>query len=389
METLERYGLEGNFLRTLQDLHESTTYVVKGRGEDSSGWQPERGLREGCATSPTLFNIYHQAVMRRAEEARKEEAEREGRQVGVKIRWQPGNSFPSSNLWEKYSSEAETRMVTMSLFADDTTIVGRRDEIEEGTEIVKRIMEEFEEKNNDDKEESLEFGSEEGKKIRMLGSWVGPEEDIKNRKKRAGALWFRVKNRLKNTRLSKRRQARIFEACVESALLFDCSARTWYKKDVKKLQQWSDKCVRYLWSNKTEPPLREMQRRGMNMQDIRNELDMKTVGWKIEKRVWGRMGHIFRMGDGRLTKAVTLGWLEELEGIEKCPGRKRKTVRYWRKLVREAGIDWTKVGGMVEDRDGWRKTVEERMEHLERYERSKREPEHRAGDREEQRYRTN
>ena len=72
---LERYGLEGNFLRTLQDLHESTTYVVKGRGEDSSGWQLERGLREGCATSPTPFNIYHQVVMRRAEEARKEEAE--------------------------------------------------------------------------------------------------------------------------------------------------------------------------------------------------------------------------------------------------------------------------------------------------------------------------
>ena len=132
-----------------------------------------------------------------AEEARKEEAEREGRQMVVRIRWQPGNAFPSNNLWEKYSSEAESRIITTSLFADDTTIVERRDEIEEGMEIVKRIMEEFEEKNNEDKEEILVFGSEEGKKIRMLGSWIGPEEDIKNRKKRAGMLWFRVKNRLK------------------------------------------------------------------------------------------------------------------------------------------------------------------------------------------------
>ena len=71
----------------------------------------------------------------------------------------------------------------MSLFVDYTTIVRRRDEIEEGTEIVKRIMEDFEEKNNDDKEESLEFVSEEGWMIRMLGSWICPEEDIKNRKK--------------------------------------------------------------------------------------------------------------------------------------------------------------------------------------------------------------
>ena len=56
-----------------------------------------------------------------------------------------------------------------------------------------------------------------------------------------------------------------------------------------------------MWSRKTEPPLKEMQCRGMNMQDIRNELNMKTIGWKIEKRVWGRMGHIFSMGDERIT----------------------------------------------------------------------------------------
>ena len=104
--------------------------------------------------------------------------------------------------------------------------MGRRNKIKEGMGIVKRIIEGFEEKNNDDKEESLGFESEEGKKIRMLGSWIGPEEDIKNRKKRAGALRFRVNNRLKHTKLSKRRQARIFKACIESALLFDCATRT-------------------------------------------------------------------------------------------------------------------------------------------------------------------
>ena len=79
-------------------------------------------------------------------------------------------------------------MVTMSLFADDITIVGRRDEIEEGTDIVKRIIEDFEEKNNDAKEEKLLFWSEGGKKIRMLGSWIGSEENIVTSKKRAGTL---------------------------------------------------------------------------------------------------------------------------------------------------------------------------------------------------------
>ena len=33
-----------------------------------------------------------------------------------------------------------------------------------------------------------------------------------------------------------------------------------------------------------------------------------------------------RMSDKRMTKAVTLGWLQELENWEKPKGRKRKTV---------------------------------------------------------------
>ena len=368
---LERCGMEGNCMKTLQDLHEATKYVVKGRGGDSTAWLPERGLREGCPTSPCLFNIYHQAVMRSAERARKEKAEGRGEQVGVKWRWQPGNALPSGNLWERYSSEAESRDITLSLFADDTTVVGQRGEIEEGVREMKRVMESFEERNNDEKEERLDFGSEEGKKIRMLGCWIGAEEDVRNRKKRAGVLWCKVKRQLKNTRMTKKMQARVYEACVESALLFDCATRMWYAKDFKKLQQFSDRCLRYIWSSKNEPPLREMQRKGVNMQDIRNEVKIKTVRWKVEKRVWERMGHIMRMEEGRTTRVAALGWLEVLEEGEKTKGRKRKTVRYWRKLIKEAGEDWTEIGSLAADRGRWMELVSTRMEHLEEYERSK------------------
>ena len=75
------------------------------------------------------------------------------------------------------------------MFADDTTILRSKAEIEEGTRAIKRVMGEFKEKNNEDKEERLDFGTEEGKSIRMLGCWIGAEEDVKNRKKRAGGIW--------------------------------------------------------------------------------------------------------------------------------------------------------------------------------------------------------
>ena len=41
---------------------------MKGKKGVSEEWGPARGMREGCATSPVMFNIYHQAVMRQAEE---------------------------------------------------------------------------------------------------------------------------------------------------------------------------------------------------------------------------------------------------------------------------------------------------------------------------------
>jgi len=54
-------------LKTLQNLHERTEYKVKGRTSVSEAWEPQRGLREGCATSLILFNIYHACVMKLAE----------------------------------------------------------------------------------------------------------------------------------------------------------------------------------------------------------------------------------------------------------------------------------------------------------------------------------
>ena len=69
-------------------------------------------------------------------------------------------------------------------------------------------------------------------------------------------------------------------------------------------------------------PLREMQAKHVNMQDIRTELGIKSLDSKIEKRVLERIGHIMRMEDDRLVKAATLGWIEELENIDKVPGRK-------------------------------------------------------------------
>ena len=271
-------------------------------------------------------------------------------------------------VWEKGGNECKRVRMTSALFADDTTIVGMSGEIDEGVNVMKSVMNEWEERNNDAKEEVLEFGTNDGANVRVLGSWTNASTDVQNRIKRANGLWWRVKGWLKSSRLTKKWQGRVVEACVESSLLYDCQARVWYKRDVKRLQKWMDKCYRYVWSDRNGQPLRQMQARGENMTDVRERLGVKSVEWKIERRVLQRIGHVLRMGNERMTKAMILGWYECLEGRKKMPGKKRKTVLYWKSVIKKAGRDWTDVERMIADKEEWNSVVKERMEHLYKWE---------------------
>ena len=51
-----------------------------------------------------------------------------------------------------------------------------------------------------------------------------------------------------------------------------------------------DKCYRYVWSNRNEVPLREVQASDVYMQEVRAFLGVESVRWKIEKREIQRIG---------------------------------------------------------------------------------------------------
>ena len=208
----------------------------------------------------------------------------------------------------------------MSLFADDTTVIGTQEEIAEGKKIIEKVMRQFEELTNVDKEENLIFGSEESEDIRMLGTWLGRKNDMKHRIQRAGKAWATIRKRFRKCRLSKVTQAKVFEVCIESTLLFNAAVRPFHQREINAMQTFVEK---------NGEPLRQMQKQGVNMADIRKELKVSTIRNKIEKAHLMRMGHILRMSDERLVKQAVLGWNQDLEDLHKNRKKRQTTVGYW------------------------------------------------------------
>ena len=97
--------------------------------------------------------------MRVATEMRKEKANEKGLDVGIRWSYVHGNS-PPPPLHKKYTfnSEAKRTNFDLSLFADDTTIIGSNQEIAMGKEVIEEVMGNFEEQTNKSKDKHVIFG---------------------------------------------------------------------------------------------------------------------------------------------------------------------------------------------------------------------------------------
>ena len=162
-------------------------------------------------------------------------------------------------------------------------------------------------------------------------------------------------------KFSKKMQAKVVETCMESTILFNAAVRPFSKSETKGIQSWIDKRYRYIWSNKKEKPLRQMERNHLNMQDVGNELDVMTIRSKIEKGHLVRIGHIAGMSGERLVKQATMGWIRRMEMGRKPRKRKMMTLAYWHKLLKEANIEVHEVERIAMDGVKWKNVFESRM----------------------------
>ena len=94
---------------------------------------------------------------------------------------------------------------------------------------------------------------------------------------------------------------------------------------------------------------------------------------KITKRILQRIGHVLRMKNNRMTKQIALGWPTDQTRQTK---RKRQIrIEYWRKCLKDAGVEPDHMEQVVMNRRSWRPMVSERIEHMKNWEKKQAERE--------------
>eukprot|EP00972_Heterocapsa_arctica_P114778 16444250-Heterocapsa_arctica.AAC.1 len=128
---MHKLGCPDGMIKVCRALHEFTEMHVRIHGGLSSGYLPDKGLREGCPSSPALFNLYHFAVMIDFRIRRAAKAEERGMVPGLIWKYKVDEKLTHGVHERKQDKRPHFRKVIIGdvLFADDTVIIGTAGEI--------------------------------------------------------------------------------------------------------------------------------------------------------------------------------------------------------------------------------------------------------------------
>ena len=360
-EIMERKGMRknGDMLRTLKGLHEHTEYACRVGNQLSEQYRPKRGLREGCPSSPICLNIFHDQSVRHMREQRQRNAvENNLGAVGLKWKWRKKTRVTYQQKTKRNAHETLETTIDNILFADDTTMIGSRKELQVGggMETVTRALTDFQQKENEDKRKWIELGRPNN--VRFLGTWLDLDEDMKQRIKRGYGAWAKMRNKLAKSRILHRKQAQIVRATVMTTMLYACKSRPWREYEYSRIQSVMDRCYRYIVGQN----LRRMADERKNMFDIRKSLGVARVKREIEKQCMEWCGHVMRMADSNLVKQTVKGWLDNKTLKLGKIGAKPTLQRFWKRKLPEMEVDAEYLEVIAGDRTEWRRKIRDRYE---------------------------
>ncbi len=266
-------------IRILKAIHEHTVMKVKVCNGVSEGYVPDRGLREGCPSSPVLFNV--------------------GWIPGIQWEYKvDGKLCKQHTVRTQAGQETGTVIVGDMGYADDTAIVGEADEAMAADRLFSQVCLEWEEKVHPGKTEGLRLSGMgkhrtdvksqgEVEAVKHVGGWVSEtgrpfvekakrRENVQRKMFAAAQTWTFGGSGIRREACNIKRSVRltIAKSVVRPTALATCRTRTWNQFMIHRLDQSVKACLRRCFGLRFQT-LHDLH--------ISNEMLRKAAGWPTTK----------------------------------------------------------------------------------------------------------
>ena len=373
-QLLHLKGCPPGFLRVLQRIHNTTSSKVRFQGVMSSGFLPDRGLREGCPSSPILFNIYHHGIMEVFRARRTRLALGLGLTPGVLWDYKVDGKIGKRRL-DRLEEGRNVRQRTFGDFAyaDDTALVGDSEEIFGAEKVFLDTISDFAGKVNAHKTEGLRVTSTppapydvqyqgEATHVKHVGAVLSHRgnhvAETQARVTRtvqklgwvAGA-WSRGRGAHKNKyRVSYSVRIKVMKAVVKGILCSFSKTRAWQMNQLSRVQKTIHMAIRRCIGAR----LSMLHVCGLNNHSLRRLAQWESFDQTVRGATLIWIGHVAWMSVSSPQKAAMYGWLHVASAKPHAPPRQAQWIN---SCLRAAGIpegDWFR---RAQNREAWRAEV--------------------------------
>ena len=361
-QLLETLGYPPKYLQMVIQLHDKQLGSVRIGAELSDPFQIHNGVKQGCVLAPTLFSIFFSAMVEKAFE-NKDPSEL----VYIRTRFD-GSIFNIRRL--KSHSLVTLKLVRDLLFADDAALIAHSatalqrltDSFDKATKLFglvvsleKTVVLHQQIPNNPSTRSDIHIGETKLKNVKTfpyLGSIISNDAkidaEIDNRLAKANKAFGKLIKRVwRNKDLKKATKIKIYKTIILPTLLYGAESWVLHRRHLRSLESFHQRCLRNILK------IRWFHRVTNNEVLARSRLtNLQALLHKTQLR-WA--GHVSRMPDHRLPKAVMFG---ELESGKRTRGAPRKTYRaQLKKTIGTCNINLCNWTHDASDRGKWRKLI--------------------------------
>lgn len=365
---LSKAGCPPRITNIIRSFHEGMAGRVIGDNSTSESFAVTNGTKQGCVMAPLLFSIVFSAVLHDAfHDCDK----------GVMIRFRSdGSIFNLQRL--KAKTKTSCMLLRDLLYADDCALIAHSEEdaqsivdlfsqatIKYGLTISIRKTEVLYQPKpgKTPYNPTITVADEPLKsvdKFCYLGGILSQnakiDDEITSRISKASSSYGRLQQRLWSERgIKLSTKIQVYQAVVLSTLLYGCETWTQYRAHVKKLEQFHMRSLRRIcgisWRDRI--PNTDVLKR-CNIGSIESVITRAQLRWS---------GHVARMGNERIPKALLFGQLDK--GKRSTGGQRKRFKDVLKATMKTHDINWTTWEGAAMDRVNWRKLCHEGSERFE------------------------